>query len=359
MGILKTSLKNFLFTIMALVFVSCAQISYVVEQGMGQFKLLSKAKPNEDVLKNVRVPKDQKQKIEEIQRLKKYFYQYWNQKESRIYSETTFLDQDAVTYLVIASPYTEIKAHETCFAFMGCFPYLGFFKESSAREFADKMKKQEMVTWTRPVYAYSTLGYFNDSILSSFFHYDEYDLAELIFHELFHTIFFVKNEVDLNENLATYFAEGMLEDYFKEAGKEYYFLEMREKLKKHEIIKDAVVSKAREVRDLFLEKAPQTANEGKELLNNFLTEKFYPELEKKCQIIGIEKNKCRPITEDWNNARFSALLTYEDSANKLLELQNKLKLGLKDYYFYISSRYNDYVNESSRLSFEDYLFKKE
>ena len=66
------------------------------------------------------------------------------------------------------------------------------------------------------MHAYSTLGYFNDHILSSFFYYNEHQLAEMIFHELFHTIFFVKNEVDLNENLAQYFAQQLTMEFFKD-----------------------------------------------------------------------------------------------------------------------------------------------
>src|SRR5690606_28211743 len=53
-------------------------------------------------------------------------------------------------------------------------------------------------------------------ILSSFFYYDDLDLAELIFHELFHTIFFIKDDVDLNENLANYFGKELVRLYFKD-----------------------------------------------------------------------------------------------------------------------------------------------
>jgi len=79
------------------------------------------------------------------------------------------LENSAVTYLVVASPFNEIKAVETCFPVMGCFPYLGFFNLNSAKNFAKEKENENYVTWIRPVYAYSTLGYFTDTILSSFF----------------------------------------------------------------------------------------------------------------------------------------------------------------------------------------------
>ena len=46
------------------------------------------------------------------------------------------LQNKAVSYLVIASPFQEIRAEETCFPLMGCFPYLGFFNLISAKNFA-------------------------------------------------------------------------------------------------------------------------------------------------------------------------------------------------------------------------------
>ena len=89
-------------------------------------------------------------------------------------------------------------------SFTGCFPYLGFFKEGEAKKYAMKQEENGFSTYTRPVYAYSSLGHWNDRILSSFFHFDSRELANLVFHELFHHIFFIKNEVSLNENLATF-----------------------------------------------------------------------------------------------------------------------------------------------------------
>ena len=75
---------------------------------------------------------------------------------------------------------------------------------------------------------YSTLGYFDDPILSSFFNYNKFDLTVLIFHELFHTIYFYKNKVQLNENLANFFGREMAIEYYKKLGLEVDAIEKRE-----------------------------------------------------------------------------------------------------------------------------------
>src|SRR5690606_2478177 len=131
------------------------------------------------------------------------FYHYFDAKPTSIYSKTTMLENPAVSYLVIATPHTSLEPHQFKFPFVGSFPYIGFFNKDSAQKFARELEEDEnLVTWVRPVYAYSTLVYFEDRILSSFFHYEDVELAELIFHELVHSCFFIMDEVDLNEHMA-------------------------------------------------------------------------------------------------------------------------------------------------------------
>ena len=105
----------------------CAKVSYLWDQGWGQMSLLNSARPNKEVLEDPKIPQTQKDKILLIQKYKKYFYEFWAKKPSSIYSETTILKTKAVTHLVIASPYSEVKALDHCFPFMGCsFNILNF-----------------------------------------------------------------------------------------------------------------------------------------------------------------------------------------------------------------------------------------
>nr|BDT27251.1 aminopeptidase [Bacteriovorax sp. HI3] len=354
MGVLKKTLL--FFSLLSLVS-GCAKFEYLYEQGMGQMTLLAQGKENKDVLKSVRVPKTQKEKIKKIQELKSYFYKYWDKKETRIYSQTTMLKNRAVTYLVIASPYQEIKAVDNCFPLMGCFPYLGFFNQESAKKFAKEKEAEEYVTWIRPVYAYSTLGYFTDTILSSFFEYDDYELAELIFHELYHTIFFVKNQVDLNENLAMYFSERMLPEYFLSIGRADYLVFEQKKDESDKKIKHLVVLLANELQTMYKSLLPKTKEEAEAILNEFMEERFKVEVMKKCQALDIQPKDCFPLNRSWNNASFAAFLTYEKKSMSLETLQKKLGLSLKDYYNWIVKKYEDFQNQNEEEDFEVYLFK--
>ncbi len=338
---------------------SCAKLSYLYEQSVGQMALMSHAKDNKEVMQNVRIPKSDREKIKKIEELKKYFYDYWEKNNTLIYSKTSILKNRAVTYLVISSPFNEIKADKTCYPVMGCFPYLGFFNLDSAQKFAKSKEKEELVTWVRPVYAYSTLGYFTDNILSSFFHYNDYELAELIFHELFHTIFFVKNEVDLNENLANYFSKQMLEDYFKSIGREDYLkLNLKEDAEDKEL-NLLLVKLVEELDQLYKKLLPKTKSEANEILNNFLEKRLRVEILKKCQSLNIEVKNCHPLDKKWNNARFAGFLTYEKSSDDIEKMHKKLGLSLKSYFNYIENKHNEYSKQESIKEFSVFLLGKE
>src|SRR5690606_10073330 len=121
---IKLELPFILLSLLLVLFSGCSRLDYVIEQGAGQMMLQNKSRRNKDVLKDKRIPQDYKNKITKIETFKKHFYQYFGEEEKGIYSRTTILKGSAATYLVIASPYTEIKAKNTCFPVMGCFPYL-------------------------------------------------------------------------------------------------------------------------------------------------------------------------------------------------------------------------------------------
>ncbi|MBF0301040.1 MAG: aminopeptidase, partial [Oligoflexia bacterium] len=255
------------------VLVSCAKLSYVIEQAQGQLKLQNRAKDNNVLLKDPSISKEYKEKISEIAKYKKFFYDFFEKKSTSIYSRTTILDRKAVVYLVVASKFYEIKAKKECFPFLGCFPYIGFFNKEKAGSYAKKLENEGYVTTMYPVYAYSTLGFFEDTILSSFFEYDKYDLAELIFHELFHTILFMKNDGELNENLANFFSKELVKIYFSNEKKE-----LQEYIKindSYDEIKKVIVEKVKILQDKYDKEKPQTSTDASKILNSLNKNKEY------------------------------------------------------------------------------------
>ncbi len=328
-------------------------LTYLTEQGIEQAKLQFAGKKNDDVLNDPKVEEDVKRKILLIGEYKKYFYHYFAKPTTSIYSKTTMLENKAVTYLVIASPHTKIEAHEFKFPLMGSFPYIGFFKKDSAIDFAEKLKINEnLVTYIRPVYAYSSLGYFEDRILSSFFHYDDFELAELIFHELFHTVFFIKDEVDLNENLANLFGRALLQEYFKGRPELAMYLETE---RKKNLLAGRVVELIGILQMEFAKLGGFITDEkSDELTKRFVREVFLPEINQYCQKLQLPIEDC-DIKKEWNQASFAAFLTYEEEQDFLQRLRQEKVLGLQDFLTWLEKEYKLFEKQKKTETFTEYL----
>jgi predicted aminopeptidase len=346
-------MRLFNLFILPVLFAGCAKLGYLTEQGMGQVGLQWRGVKNEKILADPKISPEIKRKIQLVETYKKFFYDYFDKKPTGIYSKTTMLDSKAVTYLVVASPHTRIAAHEFEFPFMGSFPYIGFFSQESAHKFARELEREEkLVTWIRPVYAYSTLGYLEDRILSSFFEYDDIQLAELVFHELFHTVFFIKDEVELNENLANLYGKELVKEFFKDRPELANYLKVKEKRGQIDArIVEMIAILQSEFQKLgsFL-----TDNKADEITQQFVTEVFRPELKNLCLQLDLDEKHCE-LKEEWNQASFAAFLTYEEKQNFLEELKKEKNLDLKEFLNWLNKEYQSYDNQKKIKFFSDWI----
>lgn len=306
---------------------------------------------NEKVLNDGAIEEESKKKIQDIEKYKQFFYEYFDKKPTSIYSKTTFLESEAVTYLVIASPKTEIKPLMHSFPFVGEFPYLGFFNKGKAIAYAKKLEREkDYSVFVRPVYAYSTLGFFEDRILSSFFYFDELDLSELIFHELFHTIFFIKNDVDFNEAVAEHFAKKLVPLYFAQ-GEE----ELEKNKKRREIDKSYAKLVSDFVQRLQIEYKKKEGIDGHEagqILQTLLENDLRPKLRKFCE--KYSWSDC-PSEVEWNNARFAAFLTYEDKQDEISHIQEAHNFTLKEFLSYLENAEKEFKKQKEYKSFLEFL----
>jgi predicted aminopeptidase len=344
-----------LVLVLCILSVSCSKISYLVKQGHGQLKLQWGGDKNEKILQSSQVSADIKKKIILVEKYKDFFYSYFEKKKTGIYSKTNFLGRDAVSYLLIASPQHEIKPKEFTFPFVGAFPYIGFFQEADAKEWASDLEREGYEIYLRPVKAYSTLGHLEDHILSTFLDYDELSLAELIFHELFHTIFFLKGDVDFNENLAQYFARELLKEYFAQNINEvekYYDLRSRQ-----EKLDNLVADFALQLNQLYLTHPNSNAADYQQIRSTFLQSTFNPAIQKNCQTLKIDP--CYPLQQVWNNAQFAAWMSYHQYQDNIEGMYQKLSAkNLRHFYALLIEKHKMYEKMDTELKFSQYILQE-
>jgi predicted aminopeptidase len=119
------------------------------------------------------------------------------------YTRYTDLGRQYVVWNVFAAPALSLKPRQWCFPVAGCVNYRGYFREEEAQVEAARLRARGDDVHVSGVPAYSTLGWFDDPVLSSFVRWPETEVARLIFHELAHQLLYVKDDSVFNESFAT------------------------------------------------------------------------------------------------------------------------------------------------------------
>jgi len=119
------------------------------------------------------------------------------------YSSYVDIEREHVVWNVFAAPEFSVDPVNWCHPIAGCVAYRGYFSEQSALSYAAKLEEDVFDVYTGGVDAYSTLGWFEDSLLSTVLNRADHQLAGLIFHELAHQLVYLPSNTTFNESFAT------------------------------------------------------------------------------------------------------------------------------------------------------------
>jgi len=119
-----------------------------------------------------------------------------------------------VLWNVFATPELSLTLQQWCFPVAGCVSYRGYYDRADADRFAGALDQQRLDVSVGGVPAYSTLGWFDDPLLSTFVQYPEGELARLIFHELAHQVVYLPGDTTFNESFASAVEEIGVEKWF-------------------------------------------------------------------------------------------------------------------------------------------------
>ncbi len=185
----------------ALALSGCSAVEFYWQGLTGQIDILQRAKPIAEVMESTADPA-LRERLARAQAIRAFASRELALPDNRSYTSYADLGRPFVLWNVFAAPELSLTARQWCFPVAGCVAYRGYFSESDARAEAARLSAEGDDVHVGGVPAYSTLGYFDDPVLSTFARYREVELARLIFHELAHQIVYVKDDTAFNESFA-------------------------------------------------------------------------------------------------------------------------------------------------------------
>lgn len=188
----------------------CGAIDFYWQGFAGQVGVLAGARPVDEVLATTPDAK-LAERLERARAIRAYASRELGLPSNGSYTRYTDLGRPYVVWNVFAAPALSLDPREWCFPVAGCVSYRGFFDETDARAEAARLAAQGFDVHVGGVPAYSTLGWFDDPLLSSFVRYPDTALARLVFHELAHQVVYVRDDTTFNESFATAVEEAGVE----------------------------------------------------------------------------------------------------------------------------------------------------
>lgn len=314
-------LKRFTFAILFLGLCSC-QIGYLSKSAYYQMQLLYKRDPIEKALQSDKITSEDKEKLQLALKAREFAEQDLHLKPTKNYTSYVQLDQPYVTYVVSAAPKWKFEHHLFHYPVVGSMPYKGFFKEADALDFQSELKAENLDTYMRGVSAYSTLGWFNDPVLSSMLRYKNHDLVNTIIHETVHATLYIKHEADFNERMAVFIGnKGTELFYLKNEGTNSATLKtIRDDNLDDKVFSEFISQELKSLEDWYKQQTLQNEDARKERLQ-LIQQKFKSNVQPKLKTTNY--NKFAEI--ELNNARLLIYKTYFQDLSDFEALYIKLE----------------------------------
>lgn len=183
---------------------ACGSLQYANQAWQGNREVMRLAVPIEELLADPQTDPVLAGRLQLALEARRFASEELLLPDNASYTRFAALPRPFVLWNVFVTPELSMEPVQHCFLFAGCLAYRGYFDQGKARAAADQWRAGGHDVHVGGVPAYSTLGWYDDPLVSSMLHWDDDYLMELIFHELAHQQFYARDDTAFNESYATF-----------------------------------------------------------------------------------------------------------------------------------------------------------
>ena len=203
----------------ALALPGCATVGYYAQSVTGHLGLMARARPVDTVIAAPDTAPGLAARLRTALEIRDFASGALALPANASYRRYVDLGRRYVVWTVVAAPELSLEPRHWCFPVTGCLSYRGYYSESDAAAYAAKLESEGWDVTVSGTRAYSTLGWFDDPLLSSMVELPEYSLAGLVFHELAHQRLYVPDDTDFNESFAVVVERAGVRRWLEAAGR--------------------------------------------------------------------------------------------------------------------------------------------
>jgi predicted aminopeptidase len=195
-------LRTFFSLAILLLLSACSDLGYYWHTSTGHIALMNQRVYIDNILEDPDLDPKFRERLLLVKAIRVFSVETLALPKSDSYNNYVQLDRAYVLQNLFAAAEFSTDLYLWCYPIVGCAGYRGYYDEEMLASYVEQLKAQNFDTYIGNVPAYSTLGWFDDPVLSSFIYWPDYRLAGLLFHELSHQRIYIKNDTQFNESLA-------------------------------------------------------------------------------------------------------------------------------------------------------------
>ncbi|MCJ8275841.1 MAG: aminopeptidase, partial [Bdellovibrionales bacterium] len=228
---------------------------------------------------------------------------------------------------------------------IGTVPYKGYFKKESAIKERKNLEEKKLDTHLRGVSAFSTLGWFEDPILSTMLNYTEEYFVSTLIHETVHANLYINGKSKFNEKVATFLGNLGAEAFYKKQKKDQDFRKkISEKSKDNLLFSKFITEENKKLKNWYIEN-----KNNKNLLS--LREKKFEDIKNRFASNILPKMKTESYKwiskRKLNNALLLLFGLYNSDFNELDKLADKKSRSFKETFKALKTLENSEDPEAS------------
>ena len=184
------------------VLAGCTTAEYYSQAVAGHLEIMRLAKPITERIADPGTSPALRARLERVQAIRDFASRELGLPDNGSYRSYAEIGRPYAIWNLFVAPELSVSARESCFPVAGCVSYRGYYARGDAERYGAGARARGDDVYIGGVPAYSTLGWFDDPVLSTFIRYPDGELARLLFHELAHQVVYVKDDTVFNESFA-------------------------------------------------------------------------------------------------------------------------------------------------------------
>ena len=191
---------------------------YLLRAGWEEAKILARRRSMTDMVADSMVPAATRSKLRLVLDARAFARDSLRLKVGRSFTSFSLLQHDTLVLVLSAAYRDRLQQFTWWFPLVGSVPYKGYFDFAAAQGEERRFHGRGFDTYLRPASAFSTLGWFNDPLVSTTLKADTLSLANTVIHELTHNTFYAAGQAEFNESFANFVGARGSEEFFRARG---------------------------------------------------------------------------------------------------------------------------------------------